>query len=176
MATELAVRQTVARISRTVAIRAWVRTSSVIGSKLDAISILAPAHDETTKSVEHHAPAGRDDGGCASFLDQDRSADGGVGWQQIAIQHVDPPCDAAELSDAAATVGGSERAGAGLGSRQLRLVGQAPGGEAVADDLDAAAGRLTIACRIDVGEPALDLFDAGDSQVVGDGELEGLPD
>src|SRR5262245_29580704 len=123
MATELAVRQTVARISRTVAIRAWVRTSSVIGSKLDDIKALAPAHEETTKSIERNAPAGRYDGGGAGFLDQDRSADGCVGRQQIALENVDLPGDAGKLSDAAATVGCAERAGAGDCAWQLRLVG-----------------------------------------------------
>src|SRR5262245_21231975 len=123
MATELAVRQTVARISRTVAIRAWVRTSSVIGSKLDDIKALAPAHEEPTKSIEHHGPAGRHDGGCAGSLDQDRSADGCVGRQQIAIENVDLPGAAGKLSGAAAAVGCGERVGAGVCAGQLRLVG-----------------------------------------------------
>src|SRR5215212_11000529 len=50
IATELAVRQTVARISRTVEIRACVRTSSVMGSIVSVIS--APLEDETADVVQ----------------------------------------------------------------------------------------------------------------------------
>src|SRR6185295_7534269 len=173
MATELAVRQTVARISRTVAMSACVKTSSVIGSSVEDIAFLAPAHDEAANGVELDAPAFRDEGGCAAFLDQHRPIAGFTDRQAVAIQHGDVPLGAGDMHGSGAAHGSGKRTAAGMQPWQLRLIGKAPGGEAIADDLDGAAGRRAIARGIDFGEGVLDLSHAADVPH-GNGELERL--
>src|SRR5215470_1744822 len=174
MATELAVRHTVARISRTVAIRAWVRTSSVMGSRLNDIANSAPAQDETADAILLDAPAGRDDGGGARFLDQHGAFDDFAAWQPIPIQGRHVLRATAEVDAARPAPRRGKRAPARIEPRQAGLVGKTPGGEAVADDFHGPAGGGTVACRIDLSKGAFDLANAVRVAGDGDGELEGL--
>src|SRR5262245_23991107 len=174
MATELAVRHTVARISRTVAIRAWVRTSRVMGSRLNDIANLAPAQNETADAIELDAPASRDDGGGSRFLDQHGAFDDFARWQPIPIQDRHLLRATAEDDAARPAPRRIERAPTRIEPRQAGLVGKTPGGEAVADDFHGTAGGGTVTRRIDLSKGAFDLANAAGIAGDGDRELEGL--
>src|SRR6185295_12288074 len=137
---------------------------------------LAPAQDETTDTVEFDAPARRDEGGCTAFLDQHRSGVGFADRQAIAIEHWDLPLGAGDIEAPAAASGRGEGVAAAIEPWQLRLVAHAPGGEAVADDLDGASGGRAIARGVDGGKGLLDLGHAADVRRDGHGELERLAD
>src|SRR5262245_33583816 len=137
---------------------------------------LAPAHDETPDTVEFDAPARRDEGGCTPFLDQHRSSAGCPDRQAIAIEHWDLPLGAGDMDAPGAATGRGERTAGAIEPWQLRLVAHAPGGEAVADDLDGASGGCAIARSVDGGKGLLDLGHVADVRRDGHGELERLAD
>src|SRR5262245_45120081 len=173
MATELAVRRTVARISRTVAIKAWIRTSRVMGCMGGCSNA---AQHETADGVEFHYPAGGHDGRRATLLDQYRTIERLTHRQAIAIQDAHVPRETAEHDGARAHNGSGERAPVALRGRKAWLLREPPGGHAAAHDFHRTLASGSVAHRLGIVECRLGLGDARQIQGDGDRQLEGLAD